>query len=153
MPRPRRTPEERFWKFVTEGPEDECWLWQGAKMTGTGYGAISKSGYNAGRVLAHRVSWVLHYGAIPEGMFVCHTCDVRHCVNPHHLFLGSAKDNMEDMWSKNRGHRSTKSCCSRGHLFTPDNTIVRKSGRNEARLERSCKTCRNNRRQKLQGEE
>lgn len=50
----------------------------------------------------HRLSWLIHFGPIPKGMFVCHRCDNRQCTNPEHLFLGSRQDNVDDMMSKGR---------------------------------------------------
>lgn len=90
---------ERFYKYVTPGPIDECWLWRGHIMGG-GYGhlAVGEKRHKP----AHRVSWELHFGPIPKGMFVCHKCDVRNCVNPYHLFVGFQQDNMDDMNRKGR---------------------------------------------------
>ena len=77
---------------------DKCWLWTGA-FTNMGYGRIA---INSTRLLAHRVSWQLFKGAIPENMEICHKCDNPACVNPEHLFLGTHKDNMLDMVTKKR---------------------------------------------------
>lgn len=89
--------DRRFWQSVDKS--GECWLWTAAKWK-NGYGLIHNKGRGFG---AHRVSYELANGPIPEGMFVCHRCDVRHCVNPAHLFLGTNTDNVRDMWSKGRG--------------------------------------------------
>lgn len=92
------TDEQRFQRYVTEGDLDACWEWKGSR---------SKSGYghNPGlsEVRAHRMSWVLYKGPIPEGMNVLHKCDNPPCCNPNHLFLGTPKTNAEDRDNKNRG--------------------------------------------------
>lgn len=76
-----------------------CWLWKGCKTIG-GYGR-----FNVGKrviKMAHRVSYELYVGPIPKGFQVCHSCDVRHCVRPSHLWIGTQTDNMLDMYKKNR---------------------------------------------------
>lgn len=91
------TPESRFWKYVnkTEG----CWIWNGP-CTYARYGTLRIHGTH---VAAHRFSWELHNGPIQNGLYVCHHCDNPPCVNPDHLFLGTNKDNVDDMWNKGRG--------------------------------------------------
>lgn len=76
-----------------------CWLWTGTIM-GAGYGKISVQ--NRVQPGAHRFSYELYRGPIPEGASVLHRCDVRRCVNPDHLFLGTQKENIGDMWEKGR---------------------------------------------------
>jgi hypothetical protein len=81
------------------GPLDtECWIWQRA-TAGGGYGQIS----NGGRVYAHRLSYEVFVGPIPEGMLCLHRCDVPSCVNYEHLYLGTTQDNVDDMWNRGRG--------------------------------------------------
>lgn len=87
-------------KFLSRVSIDEtgCWLWAAGK-TGQGYGAFAIDGRNRP---AHRVSFELFKGKIPEGIFVCHKCDIPACVNPDHLFLGTHQDNMDDRSKKGR---------------------------------------------------
>ncbi len=90
---------ERFWERVDRASTaDGCWTWTGT-LSG-GYGCIYTDGKQR---RATWVSWLLHYGEPPEGMFLLHRCDNPPCVRPDHLFLGTQKDNNQDMWAKGRG--------------------------------------------------
>ena len=88
--------EERFWRYVDKS--SECWIWLNSR-TATGYG---RPFFRGRRIRAHRASWELHYGDIPNASHVLHHCDNPPCVRPQHLFLGTPKDNFDDMISKGR---------------------------------------------------
>jgi HNH endonuclease len=89
---------EDFSEKYTPEPNTGCWLWTD-NVKRDGYGQVRFNGKN---MQAHRVSWQLYRGEIPSGMFVCHHCDVKTCVNPDHLFIGDAYANIMDAWRKGR---------------------------------------------------
>lgn len=88
--------QNHFWERVEK--TGDCWVWTGA-ITRAGYGWVRAGGTSK---LAHRVAWELTNGPIPFGMFVCHKCDNRICVNPNHHFIGTDSDNMHDCSKKGR---------------------------------------------------
>jgi len=97
---------------------DDCWIWN-LSLTKLGYGKIKLFGETT---TAHRISYIIHKGPIPVDLFVLHTCDVRNCVNPNHLFLGTSQDNAIDRDKKKRGAQSGKTHCKHGHEFNSENT-------------------------------
>ena len=97
----KRNLVDRFWDKVEA--TDGCWIW-GGSLYNTGYGEIRNK---TTRLLAHRVSWEIHFGKIPDGLCVLHRCDNPPCVNPKHLFLGTRGDNIRDCIQKGRNRPVT----------------------------------------------
>jgi hypothetical protein len=130
------SPQERFFKKVNK--TDSCWLWTGA-LSSRGYGSFRVDGKT---ISTHRLSYSWFKGEVPEGIFVCHTCDIPACVNPDHLWLGTNSDNMQDMIAKDRHGRSmrTQTHCRKGHDFAVFGfkTFTRKNGK----VEKYCKECK-----------
>lgn len=129
--------KERFETSFLGEPNSGCWLWMGG-LRPPGYGQIMKTGFPTS-AFAHRVSWELYRGPIPDGMIVCHKCDTRSCVNPDHLFLGTNLDNTRDCISKGRhiaNREMAQTSCYKGHPYGEDNLYVDRHG------QRSCKICR-----------
>ena len=109
---------EKFWAKVRK--TRTCWLWVG--WMNKGYGLVHRNGKDH---LVHRYSWRLAYGPIPKGKYVCHHCDVKNCVRPIHLFLGTQTDNMRDMWRKGRGHDVRGSKTGTAKLHERDIPVIK----------------------------
>lgn len=127
-----------YWEKVVVNP-DGCWGWSAGHGGKDGRAMISLRGEQD---YAYRVSYEIHHGPITDGLHVCHSCDNPECSRPDHLWLGTAKDNLQDAaqkgrlgaWGRGRTH------CKRGHEFTPENTylLIHKS---DGKEHRHCRTC------------
>ena len=123
-----KTVEERFFEKVEI--TNSCWIWiAGKNLDGYGRMRINNKKYSA-----HRVSYTLHKGEIPNGLYICHTCDNPSCVNPEHLWAGTAQDNCLDKAKKKRHPKQKVTHCPKGHEYTPENT-----GRDPHRYCKECK--------------
>ena len=112
----------RFWLKVDIGSDDDCWEWLACKNP-KGYGQFQ---YEKSIQQAHRVSYMINIGKIPDGLFVLHNCDNPSCVNPNHLFLGTNQDNVQDKVNKNRVHHPKGELNGRSKLTKKDIRTIRK---------------------------
>jgi hypothetical protein len=151
-----------FWKRaeINEDPVI-CWRWKPASSE-RWYGQVYHKGKHYG---AHRVAWSLFFDEpIPAGQFVCHSCDHRWCVNPFHLWLGTARDNIRDAVAKHRFHTlfgmngryaprpPVRSHCSRGHPLSDENLAIRiRLRRGRPITERTCRICNRARQRSSKG--
>ena len=136
--RPRQTVGERierFWSLVATG--DECWEWLGS-VGHHNYGRFWNDGKE---IKAHRFSWQLHNGAIPEGLWVLHRCDNPRCVRPDHLWLGTVLENTRDMLAKGRERPPYRGIerCLRGHELSGKN--IYQTPKERERGWRQCRKC------------
>ncbi len=106
-------------------PETGCLLWTGCRST-NGYGLV---GYAGQRLQAHRAAWIAVHGAITPGLLVCHRCDVRTCIDPAHLFLGTQKENMADKVAKQGHERRTEKGPERRPSKSPEILRIEMLGR------------------------
>lgn len=137
-----------FYIKVGKPTKNGCWEWTGSRHP-RGYGMV-RIGRRA--FVASRVAWTIKNGPIPEGLFVCHTCDNPPCCNPGHLFIGDYKANARDRQAKGRTknidqgrigyhkRRASMTHCDRGHEFDVENTYIKPNGN------RGCRKCKKLRR-------
>lgn len=133
-----------FWLHVHRLSKDECWNYLGL-LDSAGYGRFTVNGKAEG---AHRISYELTHGYVPDGMHVLHKCDNPTCVNPNHLFAGTALDNMQDKCRKGRHHNNKKTHCRHGHEYSKENTDYQPNMLAKGKKWRVCKEC-----SKIRGEQ
>lgn len=114
--------EDAFWYHCNPAGESECWNWNGWFMK-SGYGEFS---YHGKQYLAHRASWQIHNGPIPDGMHILHSCDNRKCTNPAHLRVGTPADNSNDMHSRKRNRQPKGEKAGMAKLTTAEVIRIRK---------------------------
>ena len=135
------TVEERMLSKINK--TNYCWLWTD-KPDKDGYGKLAIDGKSP---RAHRLAYQLWIGPIPlDKPHVCHHCDNPPCVNPEHLYAGTAKDNAKDRATRGRHHESKKNHCPKSHEYNIANTYIYKNGK------RKCRTCDRQRKKALRAQ-
>jgi hypothetical protein len=117
---------DRYWDKVALPLGDGCWGWTGATVS-KGYGLIVGPGNK--HHTAHRLSWELHNGPIPEGMWVLHHCDNPPCTRPSHLYLGTVVENVRDAWERGRMPRRVGEAASNTRLTDAQVAEIRRRHR------------------------
>jgi len=117
------TPKQRLWSQVKKYP-NKCWEWQGACNKKLGYGILVIT--DMGEQYAHRVSWKIANGEIPDGMHVLHKCDNKRCVKPSHLYLGTQADNVRDRGNRHLYYRRPSRARKRAIKKAVENGMTRK---------------------------
>ena len=134
----------RFWSKVAIGGPDDCWEWR-AGVGSHGYGVFYPGG--GIQCLAHRFA-LAQSSEPPEGAHALHWCDNKSCVNPRHLHWGTHSQNMDEARLRGlmRAGRSLPEACSRGHRYTPENTLVsrKKSAHGGYYVVHACRECNRN---------
>lgn len=126
--------DERLWTKIDVKGKDECWKFLGSLAHRFGYGYLRYNGKHEG---AHRAAWMSwNSSPVPEGMWVLHSCDNPACCNPHHLRVGTAKDNLADAVSRKRLWMQQVTHCPQGHEYTEENTFYSHVNK------RGCRECR-----------
>ena len=113
--------------------ETGCWEWTG-HLNHHGYGQVHLRGNRRQTLKAHRASYEMTYGPIPDGLQIDHLCRVRHCINPAHLEAVTGHENALRRLGKTAGDTR----CGRGHEYTPDDIYTNASGD----VIRRCRACR-----------
>lgn len=130
---------DRFLDIGWDCADSGCWEWRGTRSE-AGYGRLTARRRGHRDLSAHRLSYELFNGPIPDGLLIRHTCDNPPCVNPDHLETGTHQDNMNDMVERGRHWLHNRTHCKRGHDLTAPGALVESRGR------RYCGPCRRQRR-------
>lgn len=145
------TIKQRLEYYSTPEPNTGCWLWSGSTrgFKSHQYGTLNINGKN---LSAHRLSFEVFKGSIPDGLHIMHKCDNTYCINPDHLVAGTRKDNMDDCVRKGRNPTMfIRKICQRGHMMTGHNVRIKIRKDRGGKAERSCRECGNLMRRQKRG--